>query len=121
MVKTVITTDDIDGAPGAETLEFSVHGVHYEIDLAVHNAATFAAALKPYIDAATRVAGCSVTLATLPLAARLGPHGKAAEVARIRRWAMDNGYPVSARGGISPTVMEAFRNGHAGAEGARRT
>ena len=33
MAKTVVTTDDIDGSPNAETVTFSFEGRNFEIDL----------------------------------------------------------------------------------------
>jgi Lsr2 len=53
MAKTVIVklTDDIDGGDADETVQFSLDGKTYEIDLTAANAAKLRSALEPYIGA----------------------------------------------------------------------
>lgn len=46
--------DDIDGSPATTTIEFSVGGKNYSIDLSEANAAAFNEALAPYIEHARR-------------------------------------------------------------------
>jgi hypothetical protein len=52
MAKTVIVklTDDIDGGDAVETIQFSLDGKSYEIDVNAANAAGVRAAFKPFID-----------------------------------------------------------------------
>jgi hypothetical protein len=52
MAKTVIVklTDDIDGGDAEETVQFSLDGKSYEIDVNSSNAAQLRAAFKPFID-----------------------------------------------------------------------
>lgn len=59
MAKTTITqiTDDIDGSKEATEVAFSFNGVDYVIDLGKKNAVSMEKALRPYIDAATKVSG----------------------------------------------------------------
>lgn len=54
MAKTTIIklTDDIDGGNADETVEFSLDGKVYEIDLSKRNASALRKALQPYIDVA---------------------------------------------------------------------
>lgn len=54
MAKTTIVklTDDIDGGNADETVEFSIDGKVYEIDLSKRNAAALRKALQPYVDVA---------------------------------------------------------------------
>jgi nucleoid-associated protein Lsr2 len=52
MAKTVIVklTDDIDGGDADETVQFSLDGRSYEVDLSAVNATKLRDALKPYIE-----------------------------------------------------------------------
>ena len=43
----VVTTDDLDGSPGAGAVSFGLDGVSYEIDLAPANKTRFADAVAP--------------------------------------------------------------------------
>src|SRR5258708_23703693 len=51
----VVTTDDLNGSPDAETVSFGLDGVSCEIDLAAANKTRLAAAVAPYIAARRRV------------------------------------------------------------------
>jgi hypothetical protein len=52
MAKTVIVklTDDIEGGDAEETVQFSLDGKFYEIDVNAANAARIRAAFKPFIE-----------------------------------------------------------------------
>ena len=52
MAKTVIVklTDDMDGGDADETIEFTLDGQSYEIDLSTANASKLRQAFKPYIE-----------------------------------------------------------------------
>ena len=104
--------DDIDGSPATATIEFSVDGKNYIIDLAEANAAAFNAALAPYIEHARR--------------ARRGPANKrkprsSSEAARVKRqknaeirtWALENGVTVSKRGQLGQDTIAAYEAAHA--------
>src|ERR1700750_3335687 len=57
MARQVITTliDDLDGKTADRTVEFSLDGVNYTIDLSETNAGKLRKALDPYINAGTRL------------------------------------------------------------------
>src|SRR6185295_20407740 len=57
MARQVITTliDDLDGKKADRTVEFSLDGTAYTIDLSEANAGKLRKALDPYISAGTRV------------------------------------------------------------------
>lgn len=101
--------DDIDGTELAtddvQSIEFSLDGKDYSIDLGTTNAATFREAIDPYLNAATKV-----TSATRRNTARK-TSGKASsgETKRIREWAQINGYTVSDRGRVAAEIVEAYR------------
>lgn len=104
--------DDIDGSPATATIEFSVGGKNYVIDLSEANAAAFNTALAPYVEHARR--------------ARRAPANKrksrsSSEAARIKRqktaemraWALENGVTVSKRGQLGQDTIAAYEAAHA--------
>ena len=109
MAKTTITqiTDDLDGSKDATEVAFSFDGVDYTIDLSKKNAAAMAKALKPYLDAATKVRGnrarrTSSTRAT----------GSRKDLAAVREWARVQGLEVSDRGRVPAAVVEQYDAAH---------
>jgi nucleoid-associated protein Lsr2 len=114
MAKTVITqvTDDLDGSSGAETITFGYRGTNYEIDLSRRNASAFDKTMKPYVDAARKVATARGGRRGSSDGRRTSRRSSAGELASIREWARGQGYSVSDRGRISANVMEAYEKAH---------
>jgi hypothetical protein len=102
----VILEDDIDGGTAVETVSFGIDGNSYEIDLSKKNAAKLRDALAPYVGSGRR-AGRTPTG---------GRRGNARSTARsdreriqaIREWARTTGHPVSDRGRIPASIVEAY-------------
>ncbi|WP_328421583.1 Lsr2 family protein [Micromonospora sp. NBC_00389] len=115
MARKVITvlTDDIDGGNADRTVEFSLDGVSYAIDLSDENIGTLRKALDNYISAGRRIgrggvdARRSAQWSASPATSRATDR---ARTAAIREWAAQNGYEVSERGRIPTSVLEAYRN-----------
>ena len=116
--------DDLDGsviADGSgETIEFSVAGVNYAIDLKAKNANEFHRKLDYYIDRATRVggrrhrpkpAGSAPTPASTSAAAPT-PARTPADVRTIRQWAADEGYEIADRGRVPASIVDAYDAAH---------
>jgi hypothetical protein len=94
MAKTLIVklTDDIEGGDADETIQFSLDGKQYEIDLNAANSARLRDALKPFIEK-----GRATSAANAPRQARLARTTNAKktlysqlgdeEKARFRAWA----------------------------------
>jgi len=104
---TVTLVDDFDGDGAAdETVEFSLDGVSYEIDLSAKNAKKLREDLKQWIDSGRRVGGRR--------RGRSGGPGRGRgsidreQSAAIRDWARRSGHKVSTRGRIPAEVIEAF-------------
>ena len=105
---TVTLVDDFDGeGPADETVEFSIDGVSYEIDLSARNAKKIREDFKQWIDSGRRVGGRR----------RGRPGGSSGrgrasidreQSAAIREWARRNGHKVSTRGRIPAEIIEAF-------------
>ena len=106
---TVTLVDDFDGAgPADETVEFSIDGVTYEIDLSASNAQKLRDEFKPWTEAGRRVGGRRRGRPS----ATAGGRGRAVidreQSAAIREWARRNGHRVSTRGRIPADVIDAF-------------
>lgn len=105
---TVTLVDDFDGeGPADETVEFSVDGVSYEIDLSAKNAKKLRDDLKQWIDAGRRVGGRRRGRPGTPARGGRGSIDRE-QSAAIRDWARRNGHKVSTRGRIPAEVIEAF-------------
>ena len=105
----VFLVDDIGGADGAETVEFSYGGNSYTIDLSERNRAKFDSAMGPFLSAATKVGRTS---------RGRRPAGKSAatgrDLASVREWARANGHKVSDRGRVPASVTEAYNAANGG-------
>ncbi len=117
MARQVITTliDDLDGKPADRTVEFSLDGTNYTIDLSDANAGKLRKALDPFIAAGTRVGrGSAGRSAARPAAAASGGRavGDRDQNRAIREWAVENGHQVSERGRIPQNVIDAYRAAH---------
>ncbi len=102
----VLLEDDIDGTPGAETILFSVDGKSYEIDLSESNAEKLREAFAPWIGAGRRVSSPGA------VEPRRRPVRRSEDTADIRRWAAENGIPVSTRGRISADLRARYEAAH---------
>ena len=104
---TVTLVDDFDGdGPADETVEFSIDGVSYEIDLSAKNAKKLRDDLKQWTEAGRRVGGRR--------RGRSGGSGRGRatidreQSAAIREWARRSGHKVSTRGRIPAEIIDAF-------------
>ena len=102
----VLLEDDIDGTAGSETVLFSLDGKSYEIDLSAKNADRLRESFAPWIGAGRKVSS--------PAAAevRRRPARRSQDTADIRRWAAENGIPVSTRGRISADLRARYEAAH---------
>jgi hypothetical protein len=116
MARQVITTliDDLDGKPADRTVEFSLDGTSYTIDLSDANAGKLRKALDPFISAGTRVGrGGSGRGPGRPPASGSGRAGNDRDQNKaIRDWATQNGHQVSERGRIPQSITDAYRAAH---------
>jgi Lsr2 len=113
MARQVITTliDDLDGKKADRTVEFSLDGTTYTIDLSEANAGKLRKALDPFINAGTRVGRSSGRRhAGAVTSGRTA--GSRDENKAIREWAAGNGYQISERGRIPQSVSDAYRAAH---------
>lgn len=111
---TVSLVDDMDGSTAAETVEFGLDGVSYEIDLSDGNAKKLRDALAGYVTAARRAGGRRRSAGGT--ARRSGGGGARPSVDReqnaaIREWARKQGMKISDRGRIPAEVLDAYHKG----------
>ncbi|MGK5677999.1 histone-like nucleoid-structuring protein Lsr2 [Actinoplanes sp. URMC 104] len=115
MARQVITTliDDLDGKKADRTVEFSLDGTSYTIDLSEANAGKLRKALDPYINAGTRIGRSAARIPSRrPGSGRTA--GSRDENRQIREWATANGHQISERGRIPQSVTEAYRAANGG-------
>ena len=115
MARQVITTliDDLDGKAADRTVEFSLDGTSYTIDLSEANAGKLRKALDPFIEAGTRLGRAgSGRIAGRSPSAPTRTAGSRDENRLIREWAAENGHQISERGRIPQNVSNAYRAAH---------
>jgi hypothetical protein len=99
--------DDIDGSEAHETVEFSLDGKNYVIDLSDKHAAALRENLADFIPNARKLGGGP--------ARRRSSGGSAArsqDTAAMREWGRANGFSVSDRGRVSQQVRKAYLEAH---------
>lgn len=86
---------------GGQSIDFSVRGVAYRIDLTDREADKFDKALAPYIEAATKLGGRR----------RSASNNSKSEYdpKQVREWAKSAGLDVPARGRIPASVVEQYK------------
>lgn len=110
----VFLRDDIDGGTAAQTVSFAVDGTDYEIDLSDRNARKLRDTLAPWVAAArpagrrNRRSAVSASVADM----RSEPERRTLSGSEIRRWATENGIPISNRGRIPSNVRTQFEAAH---------
>ncbi|MEV4056567.1 Lsr2 family protein [Amycolatopsis sp. NPDC049688] len=105
--------DDIDGSAAAQTVQFGLDGVTYEIDLSDENATALRDEFSRYIGAGRRIAGRRGRAAATRPAMTTSDRERNQQ---IRAWAAANGYEISERGRLSSQVVTAYEQAHAAGE-----
>lgn len=107
MARKVVTTleDDLDGSEASETVNFSVDGTEYEIDLNSEHASELREALSKYTNVARKTSS-----------GRGRPSrkssGSGTDAKAIRLWALDQGLQVNTRGRIQADIVEKYQQAH---------
>ncbi|MGQ0840722.1 histone-like nucleoid-structuring protein Lsr2 [Actinokineospora sp.] len=116
--KTIVQLfDDLDGSTGDDirSVEFSLDGVHYEIDLNGANANRLRDELTEFVEAARRTGGRIKRVGVVAQVAKPAvSEGRGKEQTKaIRDWAKQNGHDISERGRIPAAIVDAFEDAHA--------
>jgi hypothetical protein len=101
----VSLVDDLDGGTAHETVQFSLDGKHYEIDLSDTHATALRDALTSYIGSARRPSGSRRVRTTVSTSS---PSVDREQNQAIRDWARTKGMKVSDRGRIPSDVLTAY-------------
>jgi hypothetical protein len=101
-------TDDLDGSKADGSVRFSWNDVNYEIDLSKKNAAAFAKAMKPYLEAARKVRPSARGARRSRTGNTASRRQVESDLAAIREWAKHNGHTVADRGRIPAAVLTAY-------------
>ncbi|WP_024805764.1 Lsr2 family protein [Nocardia sp. BMG51109] len=102
---TVTLVDDYDGKSSAdETVQFSIDGRNYEIDLSVKNAGKLRELLEPWTANARKLGRAGRKGGT-----RTRSAANSEQTAAIREWARAQGYEVSSRGRIPAEIAQAYQ------------
>lgn len=108
----VTLIDDIDGGKAARTVEFSLDGRSYQIDLGEDNIAALEQALAPFVEKARQVSGARRRGGSRAPAGKTAGDKAAVSATEVRAWAAAEGIEVSSRGRIPREVMDAFLAAH---------
>jgi hypothetical protein len=102
----VETIDDLDGTSTADTtVNYSIDGTHYEIDLSTKNADKFHKDMATWIDHSRRVSAPAQTRRGRKLNGNPGE-----DFGAIREWATTQGIATSMRGRIKSEIITAYHN-----------
>ncbi|MEU4243158.1 Lsr2 family protein [Actinoplanes sp. NPDC026619] len=114
MARQIITklVDDLGDGDADRTVEFSLDGMNYTIDLSEKNAGKLRKALDPFLAAGTRIGRGSVDGRRRHGARTTSAADHRAQNLKIREWAGRNGFEVSERGRIPTTAVDAFHAAH---------
>ncbi|HWC24907.1 MAG TPA: Lsr2 family protein [Flexivirga sp.] len=98
----ILLEDDLDGSEASETVNFSLDGKSYEIDLSAANSAQLRDDFAKWIGHARAVRGRGGRVA--PGRTTTGR----TDLNKVREWGRKNGFKVSDRGRVSAEVQEAY-------------
>jgi hypothetical protein len=107
----ILLVDDLDDSEASQTVEFSLEGTSYEIDLSEDNAAAMRDAFAPYVASARKVGNARRSGGSSKGKSR-GSAGGGPAAAEIREWARANGLEVPERGRVSAEVRKAYDAAH---------
>ncbi|MFF3671033.1 histone-like nucleoid-structuring protein Lsr2 [Microtetraspora malaysiensis] len=108
----VILIDDLDGGEANETVTFALDGKAYEIDLSGGNAKKLREALSPFVKGARHAEPTPVRGRRRGVAGGAQRAMSREKSAEIRAWAKAHGHPVSERGRIAASIVEAYDSAH---------
>jgi Lsr2 len=109
----VVLTDDLDGSEATQTLNYTVDGQEYEIDLSEENVQRFHEALEPFVAQSRQVErqAAPTRRGRGDGRRRSGASGRN-DLPQIREWAEGQGMDVSARGRVKRYIIDAYDEAH---------
>ncbi len=113
MAQRIVLSDDLDGSEATQTVNYTIDGQEYEIDLSEENVQRFHEALEPFVSASRQVSrqAAPARRGRGNGRRRTGGSGRD-DIAQIRSWAESQGKDVSARGRIKKEIIDAYDEAH---------
>lgn len=105
--------DDLTGGPADETVEFSIDGRAYEIDLNARHAADFRRQLARFLEHAS--------LARQHRGSPVRTLASRERSRQIRVWAEQQGFEISERGRLPREVIQQYESEHSTGQQAERS
>ena len=112
MAQRVVLTDDLDGSDATQTLNYTVDGQEYEIDLSDENVQRFHEALEPFVSKSRPVERRLIPTPTRRTGQRRSGGSGRDDIPQIRAWAEAQGMDVSARGRVKKEIIDAYDQAH---------
>jgi hypothetical protein len=109
--KIILLEDDLDGGEADETIQFSLDGTSYEIDLSAANAAKLRESLEKYVKSGRKTSGRAA--AKQRGRASTGRVAVSGNTQKIREWARESGFSISDRGRVPGNILEAYEKANA--------
>lgn len=101
----IILIDDVDGSPADRTIQFSLNGSAFEIDLSEANAQRLEKAMAPFVEKASKVTRAA-SKGKRPAA------GGRSFSQSVRLWAKEQGITVPDRGRVPNEVIDQYNAAH---------
>jgi Lsr2 len=109
----VVLTDDLDGSEATQTLNYTVDGQEYEIDLSEDNIQQFHEALEPFVSKSRQVERQAAPARRgSGNGRRRSSAGGRDDIPQIRAWAESQEMDVSARGRVKKEIIDAYDEAH---------
>jgi hypothetical protein len=112
MAQRIVLIDDLDGSEGTETLQYTVDGQEYEIDLSKDNAGKFRTLLEPYIEKSRKVERQFMSPPRATTTRRRSSGSGRDDIAEVRTWATAQGIEISPRGRIKKEILDQYDAAH---------
>jgi hypothetical protein len=111
-----VLVDDLDGSPGAETVQLGWNGEWRELELSKRNMSSLAKALDRYWNVSRPASEAGRSRRRRASKATTSSRSAKATAKRnpklIRAWATENGIPVPGRGRIPGAVERQYNEAH---------
>lgn len=105
----ILLEDDLDHSEAAETVNFALDGVNYEIDLSSANASRLRDDLAQWTGHARKLRGARKSASPRAAAGTAGRD----DLNKMREWGRANGFKVSDRGRVSGELQTAYAQANA--------
>jgi hypothetical protein len=107
-----LSGEEISTESAGGTVEFSISGTQYVVDLTEGELAEFNQVLAPYVDVAQKLTSRGARITKTVISSGQSGRRSKEQLTAVRSWAKKNGHQVSERGRIPEAVLAAFDSAH---------